>query len=97
MTYALVSDIPVSWQTYKKIAASALDNIPTGLIIHAAGPTDEGVRIIDVWETEQAYKSFQEQQLQPLLAPRVDPTAVSVFRDLHVQHLVAPSKTDPRA
>lgn len=98
MTYALVSDIPVSWETYKQIADSALDDIPTGLIIHVAGPTDEGVRIMDVWETEHAYASFQEQQLQPLLAGRVDRTALSVFRELHVQHLVAPSpKAEPRA
>ena len=98
MTYALVSDMPVSWETYKQIAESALDDIPSGLIIHVAGRTDEGVRIMDVWETEHAYESFQKQQLQPLLAARVEPIGISLFRELHVEHLVAQSHDEePRS
>ena len=31
---------------------------PEGLILHAAGRTDEGVRIIEVWESEEAWHRF---------------------------------------
>lgn len=89
MTYALVNDIHISWATYEDVAGPALEDMPTGLIIHVAGPTDEGVRIIDIWETEQEYRSFQAERLQPLLAGRVDAPAASVFRELQVQHIVA--------
>ena len=29
-----------------------------GLLFHAAGPTDNGWRVVDVWESEQAFQSF---------------------------------------
>ena len=89
MPYALVNDIPISWATYEHVAAVALDGLPYGLIIHAAGPTDEGVRMIDIWESAGAYGAFREERLIPLLAGRTSPPAISVFRDLHVRHLTA--------
>jgi hypothetical protein len=91
MRYALVNDIPISWATYEEVAAVALDHLPDGLIIHVAGPTDEGVRLIDIWESERAYRLFREERLIPLLASRTSSPAISIFRDLHVRHLAAPS------
>ena len=31
-----------------------------GLLAHIAGPTDSGFRVIDVWESEEAFASFGE-------------------------------------
>lgn len=89
--YALVHDLPVSWATYEEVAAAALSELPMGLILHVAGPTDEGVRMIDVWHSESAYLAFRERQLEPLLARRAGSPTLSVFRDLRVRHLAAPS------
>lgn len=29
-----------------------------GILMHAAGPTDSGWRVVDVWESEEAFQSF---------------------------------------
>ena len=31
-----------------------------GLLSHAAGPTDSGWRVVDVWESEEAFQRFGE-------------------------------------
>lgn len=39
----------------------SLDDWPAGgLLFHVAGPTDDGFRVIDVWESEEAFAAFGE-------------------------------------
>jgi hypothetical protein len=38
-----------------------------GLIFHAAGQSERGFRVVDVWESEEAVRRFGE-TLQPVLA-----------------------------
>jgi hypothetical protein len=87
--YAFVRDVAASWGRYKRIAEAMNKPAPAGLIVHVAGPTDEGFRTIDVWESEQAWESFRSSRLEPVLAdlarsfrPR------STFRDLRPMHIV---------
>ena len=71
MTYAVVADLPGGeWETYEKITAEAgvEDAAPEGLIVHVAGQTDTGTRIIDVWESEDAYNTFVADRLGPAVA-----------------------------
>ena len=37
-----------------------------GLLVHAAGQGENGFRVVDVWESEEACRRFGE-QLQPVL------------------------------
>jgi hypothetical protein len=60
MSYALVEDVAASWESYERFAADLEQSLPEGLILHAAGRTDEGVRIIEVWESEEAWRRFGE-------------------------------------
>ena len=60
MSYAVVEDIAASWESYQDVAADLRVARPEGLILHAAGRTDEGVRIIEVWESEEAWHRFAE-------------------------------------
>ena len=59
MPYVFVQDVAASWEHYARFA-EALAEPPSGLILHAAGPTDEGFRIIDVWESEEAWRRFAD-------------------------------------
>ena len=68
MTYAFVQDIASTWEQYQRITASLVEPAPPGLILHVAGPTDEGFRIIDVWEDEASLTRFQPGRLFPALA-----------------------------
>jgi hypothetical protein len=89
MSYAFVQDIAASWHDYRRVSVPALEPVPAGLILHVAGPTDEGFRIIAVWESESAWERFRSERLAPAIAcfggpARPEPT----FRDLQAAHLV---------
>lgn len=89
MAYAFVQDISSSWEQYERVAAGLSEPPPPGLILHLAGPTDEGFRIIAIWESEAAWQAFRAERLQTAIAAlggpaRPEPT----FRDLHAAHVV---------
>jgi len=37
-------------------------------LFHWVAKTDEGLRVVDVWETEEAFHAFAETQIGPLTA-----------------------------
>ncbi|HEY6888670.1 MAG TPA: hypothetical protein VI300_12850 [Solirubrobacter sp.] len=39
---------------------------PDGQLSHIAGPTPDGFRVIDVWESREAFERFERDVLQPL-------------------------------
>ena len=86
MSYALVKDVFASWEHYKEIARS-LERLPQGLLLHVAGRTDEGIRIIEIWESEGAWRQFAPDldgahvSVDPDFGPR------TVVRDLRATHV----------
>ena len=90
MPSAFVQDIAASWQHYQETTAALVEPVPPGLILHLAGPTDEGVRIIALWESEQAWRDFQAGRLAPAIAALGGPAPRQpTFRDLHPTQIVA--------
>lgn len=88
MSYAFVQDIAASWHDYQQVAAALIEPAPTGLILHAAGPTDEGVRIIAIWDDEPSWQRFRTERLEPAIARLGGPARPQpTFRDLHTAHL----------
>jgi hypothetical protein len=47
----------------REIPAEALE----GCVVHVVGPYDGGVRMVDVWTDEAAYRRFQREHLWPAL------------------------------
>jgi hypothetical protein len=86
VSYAFVEDIAASWEHYGRFAAALEGPLPDGLLLHAAGPTDEGFRIIGVWESEEAWQRFRRDRLDPEAetVAQIPPT----FRALLARHLV---------
>src|SRR2546423_11143092 len=41
------------------------DQAPEGLIIHTAGPSEQGWYVYDVWESKEAFQRFAEEKLGP--------------------------------
>ena len=86
MPYALVEDVAASWEQYEPIATALAQYAPPGLIVHAAGPTDEGFRIIEVWESEEAWRRFAAERL---IAESRDAGGVRpIVRTLRPEHMV---------
>jgi len=70
MPILMVHDSPGGTQEqYEQVAArltegrglnSLSDWSGGGILSHAAGPTDNGFRVVDVWESEEAFQRFGE-------------------------------------
>ncbi|MDH4103057.1 MAG: hypothetical protein OEW52_03020 [Thermoleophilia bacterium] len=51
------------------MARLGLDGNPAaGGVLHLATLTDEGLEVCDVWQTEQAFHSFLEQRMLPVVS-----------------------------
>lgn len=86
MPYAIVEDVPASWERYS-VVAETLEPPPAGLLVHVAGPTDEGFRIIEVWESEAAWRTFAAaRQVTDVLDP--DLAIQPIRRDMRARHVV---------
>jgi hypothetical protein len=66
--------------------------VPDGLILHAAGPTDEGFRIIELWESEEVCRRFGAQRGNS--AADASPHSLPVIRELRLAHVIYGSRRD---
>ena len=41
------------------------DEAPEGLIVHSAGPAENGWYIYDIWESREAFQRFTDERVQP--------------------------------
>jgi len=90
MSYAFVQDIPATWDAYLGIAEALGAAAPEGLVLHAAGPTEEGFRMIGIWDSRDMWNRFRDDRLRSILeslvaGSRVRPT----YRELDIVHLLS--------
>jgi hypothetical protein len=67
MAVAILMTIEATEEQYDAVneKIDPAGNPPAGLIIHVGSVTGSGVRVIDVWESEQAFNDFRESRLGP--------------------------------
>jgi hypothetical protein len=64
----MVQEMDVPFETYWDVSERAAVDTdpPEGLIAHTAARTEGGgVRIVDVWESAEAYQRFRDERLMP--------------------------------
>jgi heme-degrading monooxygenase HmoA len=62
--FGVVQDMPgVTESEYLMVERNLGPDRPPGLLAHVSGPTDEGWRIVNVWQSEEAYRSFVSERL----------------------------------
>lgn len=89
MAYAFVQDVAASWELYERVAAPTMEPLPEGLLLHVAGPTDEGFRVINLWKSEHDWRRFQRERLAPAIAALGGPAhPEATFRELRAEHLL---------
>ena len=63
---------------YEAVSAQLGEEPIKGLLVHIAGPTESGWRVIEVWDTEEDQRRLQEDRLNPAFdaakKQRVSPT-----------------------
>ena len=84
MSYVVVEDVAASWEQYQRFANALAGPAPAGLIVHAAGPTDEGFRIVGVWKSEEAWRRFAD----ALDSYQSSPEPPQVVRALRPEHVI---------
>lgn len=94
MTWAYVQTMSTSWDDYQRVTDQLGEDVPDGLIVHVAGRHEGGVRIIDVWESQDAFARFGESRLMPAVAGALGEEAVRQgpghFEPLEVEHMMRP-------
>jgi len=66
--YAFCQDMPgISVEEQEKFAQLIDPAALQECIAHVVGPIDGGCRMIDVWESKESYRRFQQQHLFPAL------------------------------
>ena len=68
MAVGVITNLEAGSDQYDQVNAiiKPKENPPEGLVVHTAGQRpDGGMRIFDVWDSEQAYNSFREERLMP--------------------------------
>jgi hypothetical protein len=81
--FAVVYDVAASWTSYPSCQLSLPGGAISGLLLHVAGATDEGFRIIDVWESQDAFARHRPGD-RPVVPEAVVPPVVRELRVLHV-------------
>ncbi len=88
--YAYVQDVAEEWDTYRRVAEATGALPPDGIIIRVAGTTTAGFRIIEVWESRDAWELFRHGRLRPAMrAIGGDESSITpVFEGMSVRHAV---------
>jgi hypothetical protein len=94
MSYVVVEDVAASWEHYQRFAEALSGPAPAGLIVHAAGPTEEGFRIVGVWESEEAWQRFLAERLGEDAG--ADAEVAPVSRPLRPAHIVIGQREETR-
>ncbi len=82
--FAVVYDVAATWDDYQRVRSTVAGAPVPGLILHAAGPTDEGFRTIDMWDSETAWHEYRHR-----LEHAFDHLAMApVVRSLRIDHLL---------
>lgn len=88
--YAYVQDVAGEWDSYRRVAEATGDSPPDGMMIRVAGTTTAGFRIIEVWESRDAWEAFRHERLRPAMSTiGGDESSISpVFEGMAVRHAI---------
>jgi hypothetical protein len=69
MAIVVIQEFPATLEQYEAVNAEldSRNNPPEGLILHTGGQVGDGMRVIDVWESQDAYERFMNERLLPTI------------------------------
>src|SRR3954452_108845 len=71
--------------------SSAIANWPQGILSHVAGPTSDGLCVVDLWESQQDFDAFMNSRLKPAFdavggLPQPSVTSFQVYNSYGTEH-----------
>ena len=64
MAWGFIMEFPVPAEEYDRLDREVGPN-PEGLIVHIAAKSGDGMKIIDVWESKEAFERFERDVMMP--------------------------------
>jgi hypothetical protein len=89
----VVHDVAASRHDCRRLAGIVGGGATPGLLLHAAGPTAEGFRTVDVWRDETTWRHHRDRWLGALEALDTPP----VVRELAAARLLTSDSPGPRS
>jgi len=65
MAWGFIMELPMTQEEYDQLDAAVGPEDPPGLILHTGSRTATGMRVIDIWESKEAYETFERETLMP--------------------------------
>jgi hypothetical protein len=65
MSYAFIRDVPINEEQYETVSRHIGDEVPKGLVVHLVMRHEQGLRYIDIWDSEADWKRFREERVGP--------------------------------
>lgn len=66
MTYAFTQVLPFTDDVYQRFTAALQDDPPKGLVVWVGERAPDGIRLLQVWESEDNYKRFATERLNDI-------------------------------
>jgi len=63
--YAYIQDVPITLPVYRQIKEEIGEDVPGGLLVHLVIETQEGLRYVDVWESQADCERFFDERVHP--------------------------------
>ncbi len=73
----------LQYDEVNRLANVSPSNPPAGLVFHCASPTEDGWLVVDVWESEEAFKKFAER-----LMPAIQQVGIEGHPEIYRTHNV---------
>ena len=85
-----------TWEQYEAVSREVGDEVPEGLIAHAAGVYDgTHWRTVSIWDSEEAFNRFRDERLMPAVMRALPEQLVAAgpppTESFEVRHLVLES------
>ena len=96
MSYGVVLDVAAPVEVYDHIHAHLMAQDPSvseGLVLHVGHATESGFRVLEVWESREAYDRFTTEVMVPMMAA-MDPEHAGpqpIATEFEVRGLVVPA------
>lgn len=87
MSIVMTQDLPGATREMVDAITAELNidlDRPRGLVVHTAAETPEGIRVVDVWDSEADFLDFEKARLQPAMQ------AVASRRSIDLAAMPAP-------
>jgi hypothetical protein len=65
MTYACSYEVPATVDMYREVRRIIGEQEPAGLVVHLVVRSDTGLRHLEVWESEAAWRQFHRDCVEP--------------------------------